>query len=67
MPFEFARLPLTALVGYLLFAEVPTRWTWLGGAVIFGSTVYITHREIKASAAARAAAASAESRASTTS
>jgi drug/metabolite transporter (DMT)-like permease len=57
MPFEFARLPLTALVGYLLFAEVPTVWTWLGGAVIFGSTAYITHREIKASAASRAAAA----------
>ncbi|HEX5080208.1 MAG TPA: DMT family transporter, partial [Geminicoccaceae bacterium] len=56
MPFEFARLPLTALAGYLLFAEVPTLWTWLGGAVIFASTVYITHREITASASTRAAA-----------
>jgi drug/metabolite transporter (DMT)-like permease len=55
MPFEFARLPLTALVAYLLFAEVPTVWTWLGGAVIFGSTAYITHREMRAAAAARAA------------
>jgi drug/metabolite transporter (DMT)-like permease len=56
MPFEFARLPLTALAAWLLFAEVPTVWTWLGGAVIFGSTAYITHREIKAAAASRAAA-----------
>jgi drug/metabolite transporter (DMT)-like permease len=56
MPFEFARLPLTALVAWLLFAEVPTVWTWLGGVVIFGSTAYITHREIKAAAASRAAA-----------
>jgi drug/metabolite transporter (DMT)-like permease len=56
MPFEFARLPLTALVAWLLFGEVPTVWTWLGGAVIFGSTAYITHREIKAAAASRAAA-----------
>jgi drug/metabolite transporter (DMT)-like permease len=56
IPFEFARLPLTALVAWLLFAEVPTVWTWLGGAVIFGSTAYITHREIKAAAASRAAA-----------
>jgi drug/metabolite transporter (DMT)-like permease len=56
MPFEFARLPLTALAGYLLFAEVPTVWTWLGGAVIFGSTAYITHREIKAASLGRAAA-----------
>jgi drug/metabolite transporter (DMT)-like permease len=53
MPFEFARLPLTALAAYLLFAEVPTVWTWLGGAVIFGSTAYITHREIRATAAER--------------
>ncbi len=55
MPFEFARLPLTALAAYLLFAEVPTIWTWLGGAVIFGSTAYITHREIRATAAERIA------------
>jgi drug/metabolite transporter (DMT)-like permease len=45
MPFEFAKLPLTALIAYLLFAEVPTVWTWVGGAVIFGSTVYIAQRE----------------------
>jgi drug/metabolite transporter (DMT)-like permease len=56
MPFEFARLPLTALAAYLLFAEVPTIWTWLGGAVIFASTAYITHREIRATAAERVAA-----------
>ena len=56
MPFEFARLPLTALAAYLLFAEVPTLWTWLGGAVIFGSTAYITHREIRAASVSRAGA-----------
>jgi drug/metabolite transporter (DMT)-like permease len=50
------RLPLTALAAYLLFAEVPTVWTWLGGVVIFGSTAYITHREIKAASISRAAA-----------
>jgi len=53
MPFEFARLPFTALAAYLLFAEVPTIWTWIGGIVIFGSTAYITQRELKASAAER--------------
>jgi drug/metabolite transporter (DMT)-like permease len=67
MPFEFARLPLTALAAYLLFGEVPTIWTWLGGAVIFGSTAYITHREIKAAAADAAAVAAAEDRARATS
>jgi drug/metabolite transporter (DMT)-like permease len=57
VPFEIARLPLTALAAYLLFAEVPTVWIWLGGAVIFGSTAYITHRELRAIRASRAAAA----------
>jgi len=37
-----------------MFAEVPTLWTWLGGAVIFGSTAYITQRELKAAAERRA-------------
>jgi drug/metabolite transporter (DMT)-like permease len=45
MPFEFAKLPLTALIAYILFAEVPTVWTWIGGAVIFASTIYIAQRE----------------------
>jgi S-adenosylmethionine uptake transporter len=56
VPFEFARLPLTALAAYLLFAEVPTVWIWLGGAVIFASTAYITHRELRAIRTRRAAA-----------
>lgn len=54
VPFEFARLPLIAVVAYFLFGEVPTIWTWLGGAVIFGSTAYITHREVRAAAFKRA-------------
>jgi len=44
-PFEFIRLPVIAVIAYLLFDEVPTVWTWLGGAVIFAATAYITHRE----------------------
>ena len=40
--------------GYVpdLLGEIPDRWVWLGGAVIFGSTLYIAHRE---NAAARKA------------
>ena len=45
MPFDFTRLPISALLAYLLFAEVPTIWTWIGGAVIFASTFYIARRE----------------------
>jgi drug/metabolite transporter (DMT)-like permease len=58
VPFEFLRLPFAALVAYLWFAEVPSVWTWLGGALIFATTVYIAEREarlarIRATAAAR--------------
>lgn len=45
MPFEFLRLPVVAVFAYFLFDETPDRWVWLGAAVIFSSTLYITHRE----------------------
>jgi drug/metabolite transporter (DMT)-like permease len=47
VPFEFLRLPFAALVAYVWFAEVPSVWTWLGGALIFGATVYIAEREAR--------------------
>ncbi|MBI1779590.1 MAG: DMT family transporter [Proteobacteria bacterium] len=57
-PYDFTRLPFTALVAYALFDEVPDRWTWIGGAVIFASTVYIAHREAAVARMRRTAAAS---------
>jgi drug/metabolite transporter (DMT)-like permease len=53
MPYEFLKLPLTAALAYLMFAEVPSVWTWLGGAVIFGASVYIAHREARVARVAR--------------
>jgi drug/metabolite transporter (DMT)-like permease len=44
-PYDFTRLPFTALIAYLLFGESPDEWTWIGGAIIFAATVYIAHRE----------------------
>jgi len=44
-PFDYLRLPFTALIGYLVFAEVPSPWLWVGAAVIAGSTFYIARRE----------------------
>lgn len=54
LPIEFARLPFIAIVAFLVFGERPDQWVWLGAAVIFGSTLYIAHRE--ASVARRAEA-----------
>ena len=46
-PIEFVRLPLVAVMAFFVFNEIPTIWTWIGGAVIFASTAYITHREAR--------------------
>jgi len=45
MPFDYTRLPFVAVVGYLLFAEVPDGWTWVGAAIIAGAAIYIAQRE----------------------
>ncbi len=46
-PMDFLRLPFTALAAWLIFAEVPDKWTWIGAAVIFGSTTYTARSEAK--------------------
>ena len=43
--FEFSRLPLAVISGYLLFGEPTDIWTWVGALIIFGSATYITRRE----------------------
>lgn len=45
LPFDFTRLPFAAALGYVAFGEVPDVWTWIGAAVIVGSSVYIARRE----------------------
>jgi drug/metabolite transporter (DMT)-like permease len=38
-----------ALFGWMIFSEIPGTWTWIGGSIIFLSTIYISRRETKAS------------------
>ena len=45
MPFNFLKLPFTATIGFIWFAENPDLWTGIGAAVIFASTYYIARRE----------------------
>jgi drug/metabolite transporter (DMT)-like permease len=47
-PIEFIKLPIMALFGWVIFSEIPGTWTWIGGLIIFMSTIYISHREAKA-------------------
>jgi drug/metabolite transporter (DMT)-like permease len=46
-PFDFIRLPIAAMFGYMLFAEIPTLETLLGALIIAGSSIYIAYRESK--------------------
>ena len=55
LPFNFASLIWAAIIGYLVFAEMPTIWTWVGGAIIFISGTYLVIRESRLSGAPGAA------------
>lgn len=46
-PFDFIKLPLNVLAGWLVFNWVPPGKLWLGAAIIIGATMYITHAEEK--------------------
>ena len=42
---KFLDLVWATITGWLLFAEVPSTWTFVGAAVILGSTLWIARRE----------------------
>ena len=45
LPVEFTKLIWAALLGFMLFAEIPDIFTWIGAILIFTSTTYIGIRE----------------------
>ena len=47
MPFDYLRLPFAAILGYLLYTEVPDTFTLAGGAIIFASVSYIAASEAR--------------------
>ena len=44
-PFGYVQLIGAATLGYLVFGDVPSSWTWVGAAVIVSSGLYVAHRE----------------------
>lgn len=54
LPLNFLRLIWISVVAYLVFAEVPSAWTLLGGAMIFGAAAFNALAERRAAARARA-------------
>ena len=47
-PLDFLRLPAAAVFGLIAFSEVPDRWVWFGGAVIFAASIYAMRRRTTA-------------------
>lgn len=46
-PFDYAALPWMSLIGYVLWKEVPSSATLVGGGVIVASGLYILWREVR--------------------
>jgi drug/metabolite transporter (DMT)-like permease len=44
-PLDFLRLPLMAVLGFLLYAEAINPWTAVGGIVIFAANYYSVREE----------------------
>jgi drug/metabolite transporter (DMT)-like permease len=55
MPVDFFKLIWVAILGFLLFDQVPDQFTWIGAAIIFTSTAYLALRERTVSARSGAA------------
>lgn len=47
VPLDFTRLPFAILIGYFAFGEFPGLWTWIGGAIIIASALYLSRREAR--------------------
>jgi drug/metabolite transporter (DMT)-like permease len=44
-PFTYTHLIWAALYGFIIFAERPDHWTYLGAALIAGAGIYVWYRE----------------------
>ena len=46
-PFDFLRLPFAAVLGIVVFMELPDLWTLGGGLIIFSASLYVGHGETR--------------------
>jgi drug/metabolite transporter (DMT)-like permease len=44
-PFIYTEIVLVIALGFLVFGDLPNRWTLTGAAIVIGSGLYILHRE----------------------
>lgn len=51
-PFKYSSLLWGTLIGFLMFGDLPDRWTIFGALIIVAAGLYVLHRETKARAQA---------------
>ena len=44
-PFDYLRLPFAVFVGWMIWAEMPVIWTYVGAVIVIASALYIAYRE----------------------
>jgi drug/metabolite transporter (DMT)-like permease len=44
-PFIYTQMVWTTTLGYLVFGDLPHRWTIVGGSIVIASGLYLLHRE----------------------
>jgi drug/metabolite transporter (DMT)-like permease len=44
-PFNFLQIPFAGVVGYIVFTEIPSTATVIGGGIVVSSAIYIMRRE----------------------
>jgi drug/metabolite transporter (DMT)-like permease len=45
LPMDFTKLVWASLFGFVLFAEIPDPWVWVGGAVVFSGVLWVAYSE----------------------
>jgi len=45
LPMDFTKLVWASLLGYVMFAEIPDPWAWVGGAVVFSGVLWVAYSE----------------------
>ncbi len=44
---HYTRLPIAAILGFLILSEFPDVWIWVGGGIIAVASIYLTVEEKK--------------------
>ena len=44
-PFIYTEIVWVSLLGFLVFRDLPSRWTLAGAAIVIGSGLYLFYRE----------------------